>query len=59
MTPTNNFDRELTEAELERVVGGNTALQHETGHASSSPPSSGGITFTLGSLSTGSYSQQD
>jgi hypothetical protein len=39
MTPTNNFDRELTEAELERIVGGNTALQHETTHASNSPPS--------------------
>ena len=26
---TNNIDRELTEAELDQVVGGDTALQHE------------------------------
>jgi bacteriocin-like protein len=28
-----NTERELTEAELEQVVGGDTALQHETVHA--------------------------
>jgi hypothetical protein len=33
MTPTNNIDRELTEAELDQVVGGDTALQHEAVHA--------------------------
>ena len=30
---TNNIDRELTEAELDQVVGGDTALQHEGVHA--------------------------
>jgi hypothetical protein len=30
---TNNIDRELTEAELDQVVGGDTALQHEALHA--------------------------
>jgi bacteriocin-like protein len=33
MTTTNTFDLELTETELEQVVGGDTALQHETVHA--------------------------
>ena len=33
MTTTNTFDLELTEAELEQVVGGDTALQHEAVHA--------------------------
>jgi bacteriocin-like protein len=33
MTPTNTFDLELTEAELNQVVGGDTALQHEAVHA--------------------------
>jgi hypothetical protein len=28
-----NTDRELTEIELDRVVGGDTALQHEAVHA--------------------------
>jgi bacteriocin-like protein len=36
---TTNFDHELTEAELKQVVGGDTALQHETVHATNSPPS--------------------
>ena len=30
---TTNFDRELTETELDQVVGGDTALQHEGVHA--------------------------
>ena len=30
---TNNIDRELTEAELDQVVGGDTGLQHEAVHA--------------------------
>jgi hypothetical protein len=33
MTTTNTLDLELTEAELERVIGGDTALQHEAVHA--------------------------
>jgi len=33
MTTTTNIDLELTEAELEHVVGGDTALQHEDVHA--------------------------
>jgi hypothetical protein len=33
MTNTNNIDLELTDAELDRVVGGDTALQHEAVHA--------------------------
>jgi len=33
MTATTNIDLELTEAELEHVVGGDTTLQHETVHA--------------------------
>jgi bacteriocin-like protein len=38
MTPTNNIDRELTEAELAHVVGGEVALQHEPLHSSSDLP---------------------
>jgi bacteriocin-like protein len=30
---TTNFDRELTETELDQVVGGDTALQQEGVHA--------------------------
>jgi hypothetical protein len=33
---TNTNDRELTEAELDCVVGGDTALAHEATHSSSS-----------------------
>ena len=40
MTATDTFDLELTEAELDRVVGGDTALQHEAVHADR--PSIGG-----------------
>jgi hypothetical protein len=36
---TNTFDLELTEAELDRVVGGDTALQHEAVHADGAPRS--------------------
>jgi bacteriocin-like protein len=45
MTITNTFDRELTETELAHVVGGDTALQHETGHAADPPHT---ITFGNG-----------
>jgi bacteriocin-like protein len=41
MTPTNNIDRELTEAELAHVVGGEVALQHEPLHSSSTSGSAG------------------
>jgi bacteriocin-like protein len=30
---TNNIDHELDETELDQVVGGDTALQHEAVHA--------------------------
>ena len=33
MTTTNTIDRELAEAELDDIVGGDTALQHEAVHA--------------------------
>jgi hypothetical protein len=36
-----NTDRELTEAELEHVVGGELALQHEPLHSSSTSGSAG------------------
>jgi hypothetical protein len=39
---TTNFDHELTEAELEQVVGGDTALQHEGVHADHTGISIGG-----------------
>ena len=39
---TNNIDRELTEAELDQVVGGDTALQHEGVHADHTGISIGG-----------------
>ena len=41
MTPTNNtVHQELTEAKLDRVVGGDTSIQHEAVHADR--PSIGG-----------------
>src|SRR5215831_11198563 len=40
MPTTNTFDLELTEAEVDRVVGGDTALQHEAVHADR--PTNGG-----------------
>ena len=39
---TTNFDRELTETELDQVVGGDTALQHEGVHADHTGISIGG-----------------
>jgi len=36
MPTTNNIDRELSEADLDLVVGGDTALSHEAVHSSTS-----------------------
>jgi bacteriocin-like protein len=45
MTTYNTFDPELTEDELSHVVGGDVALQHESGHAADPPHT---ITFGNG-----------
>jgi hypothetical protein len=48
MTNTNNrIDRELTEAELDCIVGGDLALSHEATHSSSSSGGGGGSSLTL------------
>jgi hypothetical protein len=42
MTPTtNNIDLELTEAELDHVVGGDIELYHEGMHADGTPSRNG------------------
>ena len=42
LTTTTTNNRELTDAELEQVVGGDTALQHEGVHADHTGISIGG-----------------